>query len=160
MIQAKVRVYMSFPKGGWYEAGSRLERDLPYDVLEMSRDFLLERVNSYAPVGRYSGGYLKNSLNATIIGRTSVNITSDASYFLAQEKGYTAHVIPIEYLFMPSPGTWVDNPSGFITVPSNYSPGEKVAGKGFVKKAVDDLRNEIKFKTLAIIKRHLREALS
>jgi len=65
-------------------------------------------------------GTLANSINVVPITK-GFAVTVDAPYGVAQEYGFTPHVIPIEFIFqhLASPGArgqWVDNPIRFVWV--------------------------------------------
>lgn len=159
MIQGDIKVTSSWTNNlgeihnRWYRASTNLEKNMPKDILELAAKFIEERAKMYAPGNR--NGLLKSTLKAEVVGDHAIKVSSQASYLIPQEKGYEAHWIPIDYFYQDSPGTEVRPVTGWREV----GQGSSGWGKYFIRKAVEDLKNEIGYKLPAVIRKHIEGAL-
>ena len=91
-----------------------------------SKSFMDDMYNNIQLMAPHATGFLKSQISIKIWGPERIIIDfGDAYYAEAQDEGFPAHIIPIEYIEQHmgnpgmSPGIEVKNPFGFAKVGKN-----------------------------------------
>jgi len=138
-MRVSIKISKSWNPGAFKLFRTKLEREVPLELADATKDVLLENVKDFINANTNGSGRLADSMDAWLRG-TDIVIDSPLKRSKYIDEGFKPHYIPNEWLGLDSgEGTWIDNPSGFTYV------GGKNGGKGihFVDNAVETTRPDV-----------------